>query len=108
MGTTPAQDPAPRPPLLHRLTPRQLVAVDLALAGLLLLVAGAHAAAPSGGYRAGGDLRPSLVWAVAALAVALRRARPVGSLALMTASIGIALGLPPVAVPDALIAFPAY
>ncbi|MCU1488780.1 MAG: desK9 [Acidimicrobiaceae bacterium] len=94
----------PRPPLLHRVTPGQLRAVDLTVAGLLLAGVVVHLLAPVSQYRAG--------TAVAALGAAVsivgRRRSPRLSLGLMAVSLAVGMAAGGSWVPVPLIAFPMY
>jgi len=105
VSDVPIQARVPRPPLLHRVTPRQFLAVDLLIAGVLLVAALQHARGPSS---------PSDSWLlvacllVVALAVAIRRRYSLVALALMTLALTVSAAGDGSAVASILIAFPMY
>ena len=85
---------SPRPPLLHRVTPRQLQIVDFAVAALLVFLVAVHSAG-SGDNRFGGP--PVLVLAlVVGLSIAIRRTAPIAALFVATIAIAIASTVAPV------------
>jgi signal transduction histidine kinase len=85
---------SPRPPLLHRVTPRQLQIVDFAVAAVLVFVAGAHSAG-SGNNGFGGP--PVFVLALfVGLSIAIRRTAPIAALFVATIAIAIAATVAPV------------
>ena len=96
----------PRPPLLHRVTGRQLLAVDLAVAGILVLGALWHLARAAGEGPGARLLAVSLIGA--AVAIAVRRRFVVVSLVLMTACLALSAARGGSAVPVPLIVFPVY
>jgi signal transduction histidine kinase len=92
---------------MHRVTPRQLQIVDLAIAGLVALVIVAHAAGQSLGPR---FPEASFLGLILAMAIALRRRAPVFSLVLATAAVAVA-GATTFGQgwgPESFIAIPAY
>ena len=83
----------PRPPLLHRVTPRQLQIVDFAVAALLVFAVGVHSA--GSGNNIGGP--PVFLLAlVVGLSIAIRRTAPIAALCVATIAIAIAATVAPV------------
>ncbi len=110
----PLSEPAaPRPPLLHRVTPGQRQLADWLLAGLLAALDGLHylhLAASVGAT--GAELTTVVVWGLAAVSIAVRRTSPPGALVLMTAAVLFdvtrGVGGAPTSAPDVLLALPMY
>jgi signal transduction histidine kinase len=125
MGGSKLTDLTPRPPLLHRVTPKQLQMVDFGVAALLVLVTTLHAmgqstaVAPIGGLGRGvtpnsGPLinNVSEVYLALAvgLAVAIRRRLPLIALLMATVTVVIAIGTPfsLTWLPEICLAIPVY
>ncbi len=96
-----------RPPLLHRITPRELQNVDYGIALLLALFTVLHVASPrwvetvSRGWVV-------VIGMLAAAAIALRRRYPMFALGLLTASTFIVVATGEALFAEPLIAFPVY
>ncbi len=103
MSERPDDRHRPRPPLLHRASRRQLLAVDLGIAAFLLVALGGHLAV---GHHAVAVAAPS--FAGAAQAVAVRRRAPFVALGLMAVVAAAALAGGEAAVGLPLLGFPMY
>lgn len=107
MGDAPLEVRGPRPPLLHRVTRRQLLAADLTVASLLLLMAASHGVRHTAA--GGGSVSLFTVSLLgAAAAVAIRRRFVTASLVLMTAALALSAAQGGSVAPVPLIVFPMY
>jgi len=99
----PLQARVPRPPLLHRVTPSQRLAVDLVVAGVVAVSAlwQLMVAPPRSGLL-------GICLLVAAVAVAIRRRNDLASLGLMSAALAVSAAGSGSAAPFPLIALPMY
>ena len=129
MGGSDGTEKAPRPPFLHRVSPRQLLILDV-LIGVLLVVVQAHTAFGTNqgsvvrsvvGFGPGsistpisfvysGSLRLAIFLPAvgAGLAIGIRRRAPMTSLALMTLCIAVGAGAGVSPALDPFVAFPVY
>ena len=117
----------PRPPLLHRVTPKQLQLADVGIAALVVVFTMlqslgrvyATSAGPVGVPGSGLAFRPGPIYATASevylalavgFAVALRRRAPMIALVLATVTVAIAVGwwYGPTWLPEACLALPVY
>ncbi|MGH9299114.1 MAG: sensor histidine kinase [Acidimicrobiales bacterium] len=82
-------EPGPRPPLLHRVTPEQLKAIDVCLAAVLVFVMASHV------MRLQQANRPVELFALflVGMSLAIRRWVPIPALALASAGIALAAAL---------------
>ncbi|MFZ0170926.1 MAG: sensor histidine kinase [Acidimicrobiales bacterium] len=105
MGASDRMAPTPRPPLLLRVTPRRLQAIDAGLAVLLLLTT-VHYAIGFG--RENRSPEAFVLAVVAGLSIVIRRRSPMTALVLMTISVSIATALSESWAGDPLVAIPIY
>ncbi len=96
-----------RPPLLHRITPRELQNVDYGIALLLVFFTVLHVASPRS-LEAVNRGWVVVIGILAAVAIALRRRYPMFALALLTASTFIVVASAEALFAEPLIAFPVY
>jgi signal transduction histidine kinase len=105
MGASDQIAPTPRPPLLLRVTPRRLQAIDVGLALLLALTTVHYHFGANGGNRSG----PVFVLAaVAGLSLVIRRRNPMAALVLMTICVALGTALGESWALDPLVAIPIY
>ncbi|MCU1492712.1 MAG: two-component system histidine kinase [Acidimicrobiaceae bacterium] len=97
--------PAPRPPLLHRITPRQLQVIDLGIAAILVVATGHSAVGLGHGSHAP---EVGVLALVAGLSIAVRRRAPITALVLVTIAIAFATVLGESWAPGPLVAMPMY
>lgn len=96
---------APRPPLLHRVTPKQLQGIDLALAFLLVITSGHEIFAIGSANRNPANF---VLVLLAGAAVAIRRRVPMTALLVVTLSVAVATALGERWASDPLVAIPMY
>jgi signal transduction histidine kinase len=96
-----------RPPLLHRITARELQNVDYGIAILIALFAALHAARPLSTGSAN-RVEMIVVGVLAAASIALRRRYPIFALMLLTASTFIVVAADVALFAEPLIALPVY
>ena len=105
MGVSDQMAPTPRPPLLLRLTPRRLQAIDVGLAMLLVVTTVHYAFTSSRENR----LPEVFVLAViAGLSIVIRRRSPMAALVLMTICVSLGTALGESWAIDPLVAIPIY
>jgi signal transduction histidine kinase len=105
MGGSDQVVPAPRPPLLLRVTPRRLQVIDIGL-GIFVALTTAHFAFHFG--RSNRSVEVFVLAVVAGLAIMIRRRRPMVALVLMTISVALATALGESWASDPLVAIPIY
>ncbi len=106
MGGSDQMAPAPRPPLLLRVTPRRLQAIDVALALFLVLTGARFSAFPLGQ----GNRAPAIfgLAVLSGVSVVVRRRAPKTALVLMCVSVATAAALGGAWVSDPLVSIPMY
>lgn len=96
-----------RPPLLHRITPRELQFIDYGIALLLVLITALHTIRQEPA-RAGSQMVVLFVGILTALAIALRRRYPMFALGVLTATTFVIVARGEAFFAEPLIAFPVY
>ena len=99
------EEVVPRPPLLHRVTKRQLQNIDFAIA-VLLFIGSAHGAFSTGRVQHSPEVLSLAI--IAGLSIAIRRKAPMSALVLVTISIAIATAVGDTWVPEPFIAIPMF
>jgi signal transduction histidine kinase len=96
-----------RPPLLHRITPRELQNIDYGIALVMVLLTFVHAGHP-GTLGASSRIETIVAGALAAVSIALRRRYPMFSLGVITASTCLVVASGDSYFAEPLIAIPVY